>query len=81
MLDFTTDVGTGSCGAVTDDSGANVTCLTCAGLYFGGGAEAVPLVCSWNWVGHWPCAWAARGASAKIATHARTDASAAPELR
>ena len=43
MLDFTTDVGTGSCGAVTDDSGANVTCLTCAGLYFGGGAEAVPL--------------------------------------
>ena len=42
-LDFTTDVGTGSCGAITDGSGANLTCLTCAGLYFGGGAEAVPL--------------------------------------
>jgi len=40
----------------------------------------VPLVCSWNWVGHWPCAWAARGASARIATHAKTDASAAPDL-
>ena len=41
----------------------------------------VPLVCSWNWVGHWPCAWPARGASPRIATSARTDASAAPDLR
>src|SRR5438552_1960139 len=43
MLDFTTDVGTGSCGAVANDNGDNVLCLTCAGLYFGGGAESVPL--------------------------------------
>src|SRR5436309_7539488 len=42
-LDFTTDVGTGECGAVTDGSGNNLLCLDCAGLYFGGGAEAVPL--------------------------------------
>src|SRR5438876_8165041 len=44
-------------------------------------SATAPLVCSWNCVGHWPCAWPARGASARIATHARTDASAAPELR
>jgi len=42
-LDFTTDVGTGECGAVTDGSGDNLLCLDCAGLYFGGGAVAVPL--------------------------------------
>ena len=42
-LDFTTDVGTGECGAVTDGSGDNLLCLECAGLYFGGGAVAVPL--------------------------------------
>ncbi len=44
-------------------------------------SATVPLVCSWNWVAHWPCAWPARGASPRIATSARTDASAAPDLR
>jgi len=42
-LDFTTDVGTGNCGLVTDSSGATLLSLTCAGLYFGGGLESVPL--------------------------------------
>ena len=42
-LDFTTDVGTGNCGSVTAAGGGSVLSLTCAGLYFGGGAEAVPL--------------------------------------
>jgi len=32
-----------------------------------------PLVCSWNSVGHWPCAWPARGANPRnAAAHATT---------
>src|SRR5439155_12393674 len=31
------------CGTVANDSGGHLLCLTCAGLYFGGGAVAVPL--------------------------------------
>src|SRR2546428_9004814 len=41
-LNFTTDVGTGNCGAVTAAGGGTVLSLACAGLYFGGGAEAGP---------------------------------------
>ena len=40
-----------------------------------------PLVCSWNRVGHWPCAWLARGASATVAANTRTDASPGPDPR
>src|SRR6266404_1747562 len=32
-------------------------------------SATVPLVCSWNSVGHWPCAWPARGASPRTATN------------
>jgi hypothetical protein len=32
-----------NCGVVKDDSGGNIIDLKCAGLYFGGGADSVPL--------------------------------------
>jgi len=42
-LDFTTDVGVGNCGAIGNSGGGHILCLSCGGLYFGGGADAVPL--------------------------------------
>jgi hypothetical protein len=42
-LDFTTGVGAGNCGAVTNGTGGDVLCLSCSGLYFGGGADVTPL--------------------------------------
>ena len=68
-------------GWLTHSSRLNVHLLPTAFAQMVPPSVTVPLVCSWNWVGHWPCAWPTCGASAKIATHARTDASAAPELR
>ena len=41
-LSFTTAVGSGNCGAVSGTSGTLLN-LVCAGLYFGGGLESVPL--------------------------------------
>jgi hypothetical protein len=41
-LNFVTEVGTGDCGLVEVSSGVSRV-LKCGGLYFGGGAESVPL--------------------------------------
>jgi hypothetical protein len=50
QVSFTSGAGTGSCGEVTDATGAPLTVnadatpgLNCAGLYFGGSGNAVPL--------------------------------------
>src|SRR5262245_14117843 len=42
-LHFTTMVGSGNCGTIQDGAGAQLAPLTCGGLYFGGGGDAVPL--------------------------------------
>jgi hypothetical protein len=42
MLNFTTAVGSGNCGGAGAGS-SDLLCLQCGGLYFGGGAAAIPL--------------------------------------
>lgn len=43
LVAFTSGVGVGNCGTVTNSSGATILNLACGGLYFGGGLNTVPL--------------------------------------